>query len=314
MGLDFIRDGFLRAGLVRKVLFLATGGLSGFVFKEAPKSPPAARAAPARSSRARRATAARARPVKATAAKRSRATRARPVKTTRPRATKATGAKPAKATRARPVKATRAQPAKTTSAGATRAKPQKTTRPPAMKRMQKATRTNAAKSKSTRRRGVKTPAREPTGVHAQAPAQAHPPELVKPPERVQPPERVRPPEQVRSPQRAQPPEAQTPIHVERVPTERSSFGPIAGEAASANAAPPASSQPIVRPQPGIADAADRHYRPPDAADANDPVQVAPQDAPRLDEAAGDDDSSPALTANSEGDPFPEDAVDQPVVK
>jgi hypothetical protein len=91
LGLDFIRDGFLRVGLARKALFLANGGLSGFVLKDTPK-----RRSPAK------ATAKPASGIKTTKAKRAKARKpARPKatkpiqKVTRPQQAKATRAKAA---------------------------------------------------------------------------------------------------------------------------------------------------------------------------------------------------------------------------
>jgi ribonuclease E len=103
MGFDFIRDGFLRVGIARKALFLATGGLSGFVLKDTPK-----RRKPAKAS---------ARP---TGAKTAKAKRAKARKPARPKATK-------------PIhKVTRPQQAKATRAKATRkaaTKPRSARRP-----------------------------------------------------------------------------------------------------------------------------------------------------------------------------------------
>lgn len=95
---DFIRDGFLRVGPVRKALFVGTAGLSGFVLKDTPK-----RRAPTK------ATAKSASGAKATKAKRAKARKpARPratkpiQKVTRPQQAKATRAKAARKTAAKP--------------------------------------------------------------------------------------------------------------------------------------------------------------------------------------------------------------------
>jgi hypothetical protein len=105
MGLDFIRDGFLRVGLARKALFLATGGLSGFVLKDNPKPRTAKTTAKPASS----AKPAKARRAKARKAARPKATK--PIqKRTRPQQAKATRAKAAKKTATR-TRATR-RPAK----------------------------------------------------------------------------------------------------------------------------------------------------------------------------------------------------------
>jgi hypothetical protein len=98
LGLDFIRDGFLRVGIARKALFLATGGLSGLVLKDTPK---------------------RRRPAKATAkpagaAKATKAKRAKARKPARPKATKpihkVTRPQQAKATRAKATKKAASKP------------------------------------------------------------------------------------------------------------------------------------------------------------------------------------------------------------
>jgi len=94
VGLDFIRDGFLRVGPARKALFLATGGLSGFVLKDTPKRRAAAKAAPKR-----------------TGAKTTKAKRAKARKPGRPKATKPIQ----KVTRAPQAKATRAKAARKTT-------------------------------------------------------------------------------------------------------------------------------------------------------------------------------------------------------
>jgi hypothetical protein len=142
MGLDFIQDGFIRAGVVRKALFLATGGLSGFVLKNDAK-PTAAAKAPAK--------------------------RARP-------------AKPAKARRSKPQKATRAKPARAaqvrTRAGAkaTRAKPRKQApakRAPAKRPAAKRGSAKPAPAKRpAARRAVRAPASVGAGAEAQRPAAA----------------------------------------------------------------------------------------------------------------------------------------------
>jgi hypothetical protein len=92
VGLDFIRDGFLRVGLGRKALFLATGGLSGFVLKDTPKRRTAVKATAKPASR-----------TKATKAKRAKAR-----KPARPKATKPIQ----KVSRTQTTKATRAKTAR----------------------------------------------------------------------------------------------------------------------------------------------------------------------------------------------------------
>ena len=98
VGLNFIRDGFLRVGLARKALFLATGGLSGFVLKDTPKRRPAAKAAtkPAGSAKTTKAKRTKAR-------KPARPKATKPIqKVTRPQQAKATRAKAARKAAAKP--------------------------------------------------------------------------------------------------------------------------------------------------------------------------------------------------------------------
>jgi hypothetical protein len=98
VGFDFIRDGFLRVGPARKVLFLTSGGLSGLVFKDTPKRRSAAKAMakPAPSAKATRAKSAKAR-------KPARPKATKPIqKVTRPQQAKATRAKAAKKTAVKP--------------------------------------------------------------------------------------------------------------------------------------------------------------------------------------------------------------------
>ena len=99
MGLDFIRDGFIRVGLVRKALFLATGGVSGLVLKAPPKRRPASKPATTSTGRAKPAKASRTQARKA-----ARPKAAKPIQKVRRPAT----AKPARA-KARPARRTTAK-------------------------------------------------------------------------------------------------------------------------------------------------------------------------------------------------------------
>jgi hypothetical protein len=123
LGIDFIRDGFIRAGLARKALFLATGGLSGFVLKSDHKRRPAAKRAATGSASAAPAKASRAKGRKA-----ARPSATKPIHKTRPQAAKATRAKAAKATRAKPQRA-RASAKAPARAAATPAQPPAATGP-----------------------------------------------------------------------------------------------------------------------------------------------------------------------------------------
>jgi hypothetical protein len=103
LGLDFIRDGFLRVGLARKALFLATAGLSGFVLKDTPqrRRPAKATAKPASGAKTTKAKRAKAR-------KPARPKATKPIqKVSRPQAAKATRAKAARKAAAKPRSARR---------------------------------------------------------------------------------------------------------------------------------------------------------------------------------------------------------------